>query len=51
MLFTLDNREYEAQLMQAKAQLAKAEADLAQAQEKTVVDDRASQPGHRHGAA
>ena len=36
-LFTLDNREYEAQLMQAKAQLAKADADLAQAQEKTVV--------------
>jgi len=36
-LFTLDNREYAAQLMQAKAQLAKADADLAQAQEKTVV--------------
>ena len=30
-LFTLDRREYDAQLMQAKAQLAKAEADLAQA--------------------
>ena len=38
VLFTLDKREYEAQLMQAKAQLAKAQADLAQAQEKTVVD-------------
>src|SRR3954449_9998951 len=36
-LFTLDSREYAAQVMQAKAQLAKAEADLAQAQEKTVV--------------
>jgi membrane fusion protein, multidrug efflux system len=36
-LFSLDSREYEAQVMQAKAQLAKAEADLAQAQEKTVV--------------
>src|SRR5579872_3760178 len=29
VLFTLDKREYEAQLMQAKAQLAKAQADLA----------------------
>ena len=38
VLFTLDKREYEAQLMQAKAQLGKAQADLAQAQEKTVVD-------------
>ena len=38
VLFTLDKREYEAQLMQAKAQLAKAQADLAQAQDKTVVD-------------
>ena len=38
LLFTLDKREYEAQLMQAKAQLAKAEADLAQAQDRTVVD-------------
>ncbi len=37
-LFTLDRREYDAQLMQAKAQLAKAEADLAQAKERTVVD-------------
>jgi membrane fusion protein (multidrug efflux system) len=38
VLFTLDKREYEAQLMQAKAQLAKAQADLGQAQEKTVVE-------------
>jgi membrane fusion protein (multidrug efflux system) len=38
VLFTLDDREYEAQLMHAKAQLAKGEADLAQAEEKTVVD-------------
>jgi multidrug resistance efflux pump len=38
VLFTLDKREYEAQLMQSKAQLAKAQADLTQAQDKTVVD-------------
>jgi len=38
VLFTLDSRQYEAQLSQAKAQLAKAEADLAQARNKTVVD-------------
>jgi membrane fusion protein (multidrug efflux system) len=38
VLFSLDGREYEAQLMQAKAQLAKAQADLTQAQEKSVVD-------------
>ena len=38
LLFTLDKREYEAQMQQAKAQLAKAEADLAQAREKSVVD-------------
>lgn len=38
VLFTLDKREYEAQLMQAKAQLAKAQADLVQSQEKTVVE-------------
>lgn len=37
LLFTLDLREYQAQLMQAKAQLAKAEADLAQARERSVV--------------
>ena len=38
VLFTLDKREYEAQLMQATAQLAKAKADLAQAQEKSLVE-------------
>jgi membrane fusion protein, multidrug efflux system len=38
VLFTLDKREYEAQLMQAKAQLAKAQSDLTQAQDRTVVD-------------
>jgi len=38
VLFTLDRREYEAQLMQAKAQLDKAQSDLAQAQDRTVVD-------------
>jgi membrane fusion protein, multidrug efflux system len=38
VLFTLDKREYEAQMMQAKAQMAKAQADLAQAREKTVID-------------
>src|SRR6516162_10919858 len=37
VLFTLDPREYQAQLQQAQAQLAKANADLQQAQEKTVV--------------
>jgi membrane fusion protein (multidrug efflux system) len=42
LLFTLDKREYEAQMMQAKAQLAKAEADLAQARERTVVDTAAA---------
>jgi len=38
LLFTLDKREYEAQLQQAKAQLAKAQADLAFAKEQTTVD-------------
>jgi membrane fusion protein, multidrug efflux system len=38
VLFTLDKREYEAQLMQAEAQLARAEADMAQAKEKSVVE-------------
>ena len=38
VLFTLDKREYEAQLLQAKAQLSKANADLAQAENKTVVE-------------
>jgi membrane fusion protein (multidrug efflux system) len=37
VLFTLDKREYEAQLQQAKAQLAKAEADLAYAKENATV--------------
>jgi len=37
-LFTLDSREYDAQLLQAKAQLAKAQSDLSQAQDKTVVE-------------
>jgi membrane fusion protein (multidrug efflux system) len=37
VLFTLDPREYEAQLQQAKAQLARGEANLTQAQEKTVT--------------
>src|SRR5215831_17977064 len=37
VLFTLDSREFEAQLMQAKAQLAKAQADLAQATDRTIV--------------
>jgi membrane fusion protein (multidrug efflux system) len=38
VLFTLDKREYDAQLMQGKAQLAKARSDLAQAQEKSTVE-------------
>ncbi len=38
VLFTLDDREYQAQLLQARAQMARAEANLAQAQEKTVVE-------------
>lgn len=38
VLFTLDSREYQAQLMQAQAQLARAEADLVQAKEKSVVE-------------
>src|SRR4051794_21073321 len=38
VLFTLDKREYEAQLLQAQAQLAKAQADLSQAREKSIVD-------------
>ena len=38
VLFTLDKREFTAQLMQAKAQLAKAKADLSQAEDRTVVD-------------
>lgn len=38
VLFTLDKREYEAQLLETKARLAKAQADLAQAQDRTIVD-------------
>jgi membrane fusion protein, multidrug efflux system len=38
LLFTLDKREYEAQLLQAKAQLAKAEADLAFAKDNALVE-------------
>jgi membrane fusion protein (multidrug efflux system) len=38
LLFTLDPREYVAQLEQAKAQLDKAKADLEQAETKTVVE-------------
>jgi membrane fusion protein (multidrug efflux system) len=38
VLFTLDSREYEAHLMQAKAQMSKAQADLAQAEDKTMVE-------------
>ena len=38
LLFTLDKREYEAQLQHAKAQLAKAQADLAFAKDKATVE-------------
>jgi membrane fusion protein (multidrug efflux system) len=38
LLFTLDKREYEAQLQQARAQLAKAEADLSFAKDKSTVE-------------
>jgi len=38
VLFTLDKREFEAQLMGSRAQLVKAEADLAQARERTTVE-------------
>jgi len=38
LLFTLDNREYEANLQTAKAQLAKAESDLVSARERSLVD-------------
>jgi membrane fusion protein, multidrug efflux system len=37
LLFTLDKREYEAQIQQAKAQLAKAQADLAFAKDNATV--------------
>ncbi len=42
LLFTLDKREYEAQLLQAKAQLAKAQADLAFATDKATVESAKS---------
>jgi membrane fusion protein (multidrug efflux system) len=42
LLFTLDKREYEAQLLQAKAQLAKAEADLAFAKDNALVESAKS---------
>jgi membrane fusion protein (multidrug efflux system) len=38
LLFTLDPRQYEAQLRQARGQVAKAKADLAYAEEKATVD-------------
>jgi len=38
VLFTLDPREYNAQLQEAQAQLDKAKADLQQAESKTVVE-------------
>jgi membrane fusion protein (multidrug efflux system) len=38
LLYTLDKREYEAQLLQSKAQLAKAQADLAFAKDNALVD-------------
>jgi len=37
LLFTLDDREYQAKLQQAKASLAKAEADLASARDRATV--------------
>jgi membrane fusion protein (multidrug efflux system) len=37
VLFTLDSREYDAQLKQAQAQLSRGEANLTQAQDKTVT--------------
>lgn len=42
LLFTLDKREYEAQLNQAKAALAKAEADLLQARDRSPVESAAA---------
>lgn len=38
LLFTLDKREFEAQLSQAQATLAKAEADLAQARDESTIE-------------
>jgi membrane fusion protein (multidrug efflux system) len=45
LLFTLDKRDYEAQLQQAKAQLAKAEADLAFAQDQATVESAKANVG------
>src|SRR5512136_2958879 len=42
LLYTLDKREYEAQLLQSKAQLAKAQADLAFAKDNAVVESAKS---------
>ena len=42
LLFTLDKREYEAQLLQAKAQLSKAQADLAFAKDNATVESAKS---------
>ena len=42
LLFTLDKREYEAQLQQAKAQLSKAQADLAFAKDNAIVESAKS---------
>ena len=42
VLFTLDKREYEAQLLQAKAQLSKAQADLAFAKDNAIVESAKS---------
>ena len=50
ILFTLDKREYEAQLQQAKAQLAKAQADLAFAKDNATVESRQGQPRRGIGA-
>ena len=49
-LFTLDNREYEAQLMQAKAQLAKARGRPGAGARKDCRRHGASEPADRHGA-
>ena len=38
LLFTLDKRQYEAELRQARGQLAKAKADLVSAQDKATVE-------------
>jgi membrane fusion protein (multidrug efflux system) len=42
LLFTLDKREYEAQLLQAKALLARAQADLAFAKDNALVESAKS---------